>query len=241
MASGADDVGLYRLRSASDAALHGQYAYGRRETVWQRFVGALVVLGRLLLPVLLLLSALAAMYLYEDTKVPAVPGLDILNGGWLTVSHLILPTSFFVVALTNRRYGPAYAFAQVAIACAITTLMTFFGGDSLSTIVQAPTAPLSRIVAAFGVAFLAANFIAILVFDGARGPRWWAAPLLSALAAAVTYSVVFTPVAFAGTPDFSLTQAGLYCGVMAAEGIALLIPYWMLRGLVPPLSGFGGY
>jgi uncharacterized PurR-regulated membrane protein YhhQ (DUF165 family) len=241
MATGADDVGLYRLRSASDAALHGQYAYGRRETLWQRLVGAMLVVGRLVLPVLLLLSALAAMYLYKDTKAPPVPGLDALNGGWLTVSHLILPTSFFAVALTNRRYGPAYAFAQVAIACAITTAVTLFAGDSITSIVQAPTAPLSRIVAAFGIAFLSANFVAILVFDGARGPRWWAAPLLSSLAAAVTYSVVFTPVAYAGTADFSLVQAGAYCGVLVAAGVVLLIPYWLLRGLVPPLSGFGGY
>jgi uncharacterized PurR-regulated membrane protein YhhQ (DUF165 family) len=241
MAAGADEAGLYRLRSASDAALHGQHAYGRRETVWQRLAGALAVVGRLVLPVLLLLSAIAAMYLYKDTKVPTVPGLDALNGGWLTVSHLILPASFFAVVLTNRRYGPAYAFAQVAITCAVTTLVSLFAGDSLASIIQAPSAPLSRIVAAFGIAFIVANFVAILVFDGARGPRWWTAPLLSSLAAAVTYSVVFTPVAYAGTPDFSLYQSAVYCGVMAAAGIALLIPYWILRGLVPPLSGFGGY
>ncbi len=241
MASGADEAGLYRLRSASDAALHGQSAYGRRETFWNRVAGVFVVAGRLILPVLLLMSAVAAMYLYKDTKAPAVPGLDALNGGWLTVSHLVLPLSFFIVALTNRRYGPAYAFAQVAIGCAATTLVALFAGDSLATIMQAPSAPLSRVVAAFAIAFLAANFIAIVVFDGARGPRWWTAPLLGSLAAAVTFSTIFYPVAYAGTADLSLYQASAYCGVLVAAGVVLLVPYWMLRGLVPPLSGFGGY
>lgn len=241
MAAGADEAGLYRLRSAADVALHGPSAYRRRDSVWQRIGSLFLLIGRLALPVLLLLSALAAMYLYKDTKVPAVLAVPMLDSRWLTVSHLVLPVSFFVVALTNRRYGPAYALAQVMLAFVLAAAAAFFAGGTLSAVVQAPSAPLSREVAGFSVAFLLTNFLAIVVFDGARGPRWWTAPLLSAFTAAIVYPLIFAPIAYAGTQGMSLQHMAAQAALMAVAGIALLLPYWMLRGLVPPLSGFGGY
>jgi hypothetical protein len=30
-------------------------------------------------------------------------------------------------------------------------------------------------------------------------------------------------------------------GLIAAEGLALLIPFWAMRRMVPPVDGFGGY
>jgi hypothetical protein len=30
-------------------------------------------------------------------------------------------------------------------------------------------------------------------------------------------------------------------GVLAAAGVAMLMPYWMMRGIVPPLPGYNGY
>ena len=69
---------------------------------------------RLVLPVSLLLVLLGAAYLYADAFLPLV-GMPARSGtpGW-PFSDLILPCAGFRIHLTNRRYGPGYAFAPVA-------------------------------------------------------------------------------------------------------------------------------
>ena len=57
----------------------------------------------------------------------------------------------------------------------------------------------------------------------------------------VVFTSVFAPLAFAGTGAAWIQPALNYGALLAGAAVALLIPYWMLRGLVPPLPGFGGY
>ncbi len=239
MAAGTVEDGPYRLRSASDAAWSGATAYGQRETFGRKLGAALTVVARMILPVLSLLACFVGLYLYRDTPVPLF--LDGTGAPWLTASHLLVGVGFLSVHLTNRRYGPTYAFAQVVVSSALIVAFILFAADSISRFVPLDTVPTMREAIGFGTAFFLASFVSIVVFDGARGARWWTAPLFGFVTAAVFFAWVFYPAAYAGTGTLWFDHAIVYGAALAGEGILLLIPYWMLRGIVQPLSGFGGY
>ena len=231
------DPGPYRLRSASDAAWQGQSVYGHRETFGQKIAAVFVAALRMIFPVLGLLASFAAVYLYRDTPV------DLFDdqGPWLTASHLLIPLGFFVVFLTNRRYGPSYAFAQVVISFAALAAVVALGRDLFDNALRPETMPTMREGVAFSVAFFAASFVSIVVFDGARGARWWTAPLFGFLAAAVVFSLAFFPAAYAGTDMPWLDHAVKFLILLGGEGILLLAPFWAMRGIVPPIAGYNGY
>jgi uncharacterized PurR-regulated membrane protein YhhQ (DUF165 family) len=236
---GVEDAGIYRLRTATDSTWAGQPAYGRRESVWQRLGHGLSALLRLVFPVVLLVSVLAACYLYLDTKLSI---LADARGSWLSLGHVLLPATFFLIALTNRRYGASYAFAQVALAVGAIVCTVVFGADSLRGLLPTHAEPTMRFAAAFGGAFFVASCVSILMFDGARGAHWWSAPLVGFLAAAFVFPAIFFPAAYAGTDEAPwLNHMIAYFGLMVGAAIVGLLPYWFLRRMVPPLSGFGGY
>jgi uncharacterized PurR-regulated membrane protein YhhQ (DUF165 family) len=196
-------------------------------------------MGRLVLPVLLLVSALAACYVYLDIKLAL---LSDSSGQWLSLGQVLLPAAFFSVALTNRRYGPSYAFAQVVLAFIAIAGAVVLGEDSLRGLLPVHAMPSVRFVGSFGVAFFLASFVSILLFDGARGPRWWTAPLFGLIAPAFVFAAIFFPAAYAGLGDTLWVQHMFdFFGLMLGAAMLSLIPYWALRGVVPPLSGFGGY
>ena len=235
MGAGAFESGPYRLRSASDAVWPA--AYGHRESFTDKFGAAVTAVLRLIVPVLALLAAFAGLYLYRDTQVAVFWG----GQSWLTGGHLLVPVGFLCVHLTNRRYGPATAFWQVTIAAALIGAVILFAGERIAPFVPLDTVPTVREALAFGGAFFFASFASIVTFDGARGCHWWTAPLFGFLAAAIFFCGIFFPAAYAGTGALWLNQGLQYLGVLAGEGVLLLLPYWMLRAVVPPLSGFGGY
>ena len=101
--------------------------------------------------------------------------------------------------------------------------------------------PNTREVAAFALAFVGAGLLATVAFDVTRGPRWWTAPLIGSLVAAFIYTFVFYPVAYAGTDASWVGHMIVHGGILAGAAFAVLVPYWVLRGTVQPLSGFGGY
>jgi hypothetical protein len=229
--------GPYRLRAASDAPYMGAYGYGRQES-WLDKVGALLAaLARVAVAALVLSAWMASIYLYRDT--PTV--VFGIGTGWLTVAHVLVPIGFFCVFMTNRRYGPAYAFAQVVLTLALVAGLVVFTRDALSEFVPLDTVPSMRESVAFGAAFFLASFVAIVAFDGARGPRWWTAPLIGFLAAAIVFATAFFAGFYAGTSAGWLDQGVQYMVLIAGEGLVLLIPFWAMRRMVPPMAGFGGY
>ena len=236
LAVGVSD-GPYRLRGASDAAWPS-YGYGQRATASQRLGGAVRSVLRTIVPVLALGAALGSMFLYMDTPLPYVTDAQ---GHWLTVSHLLLPAAFLTIHLTNRRYGPAYAFAQVVLALAALAAMALFGGEVVRNLLPPTVMPGGREVAAFCGAFLVAGFLSIVAFDGARGPRWWTAPLIGSVVAALVYALVFYPGAYLGTATPWVDHMAVHIGVLLAAAVLGLFPFWLLRGLIQPLPGFGGY
>jgi len=231
------DRDIYRLRTANGAPFVA--AYGRRDDFGHKLLGILTAIGRMILPVLGLLAAVAAIYLYRDTPLPlSLGGVDM---PWLTAAHLLVPVGFFCLFLTNRRYGPAYAFAQLLAALIAVVALVAFAGTRIDAFLPLDAVPSFRDAAAFGGAFFAAGVVSTVMFDCARGAKWWTAPLFGFIGAALVFPPVFFAASLAGTGSDWLPPAFAYMGVLLGEGLLLLVPFWLLRRIVPPLSGFGGF
>jgi queuosine precursor transporter len=237
------DEGPYRLRRGSDAAWPPkERAYGGEiENLWLRAKGPLQMVGRLLFPVVLLITLLGAAYLYTDDFLTLSGAPGFVQNAWLAMSDLVLPLAFYAVHLTNRRYGAGHAFAQLLAALAILGLVALINPADVDNWINNTPVLTVRAMLAFGAAFLFANFIAIIFFDGARGPRWWAAPLAASFVAALSFSAVYYPAAFAGT-DIVWTDCALvhFC-VFFGESLLLLLPYYLLRPAMRPQPGMNGY
>ncbi|HVV64178.1 MAG TPA: hypothetical protein VHC42_01820 [Rhizomicrobium sp.] len=231
------DGSRYRTRRASDAAWPARAAYRRRASARDRLADAFRAVGRLIVPVLLLLLSFAAIYLYLDTPL-RIDGIK--NANWITIGHLLPAFSFLAVHLTNRRYGPAYAFAQVVVALAAAAAFATFAAPRLAALSTFNLPLDGRLTLAFAGAFFGSSFVSIIVFDGWRGPRWWVAPLFGMTTAAALFCLIYYPAAYYGLAPFT-DRMLLHMELLLPSAIAMVVPYWMLRRLVRPLPGFGGY
>ena len=237
LAIGIND-GPYRLRSASDVAWAPSYGFGQRTTLGRRVAEAARAVLRTIVPVLGMIAAFAAMFLYKATPVPYLGGAA---GLWMTVSTLLLPVSFLAINLTNRRYGPSYAFAQIIVSFGVVAAIAIFAGDVVQRLLPDAAMPQMRETLSFAGAFLLSGFLAIVGFDASRGPRWWTAPLIGSIFGALSFTPVFFPGTYLGTAVPWLDRALIETGVLCAGAVVMLLPYWLLRRMVQPLPGFGGY
>jgi len=136
---------------------------------------------------------------------------------WLTWGAFSYPVAYLVSDLINRRFGPAQA-RRVA-----------WLGFAVAVAGSAAVAPI-RIAAASGLAFIASQLLDIGVFHRLRRGRWWRAPLVATVIAAVLDSIVFWGIAFAGTDGPWLTWALGDLGVKLAVGVFMLLPFRLLIG-----------
>jgi uncharacterized PurR-regulated membrane protein YhhQ (DUF165 family) len=192
---------------------------------------------RLVVPVALLLVTGLAAFAYSNIPVSWITGP---NDSWLTMGHLLLPLTFLAVHLTNRRYGPAYAFAQV-IGAWIAGFFAFQAFQGQLALLTHVTLPGSREILGFGLGLLLAQLASVFVFDRTRGPRWWTGPLSGSLWACAVLCFVAYPLAYAGTQTDWVNHMFVNLWLAAGVGILMLIPYWLFRPIVQPLSGYNGY
>ncbi len=143
---------------------------------------------------------------------------------WLTWGAFTYPVAYLVSDLVNRRFGPGMArrVAWVGFAVAV-----------LASLVLAPP----RIAAASGLAFIASQLLDIQVFHRLRQGRWWRAPLLATVIAAVLDTAVFWSIAFAGTPLPWVSWAIGDLAVKLAMGVLMLLPFRLLIGRPAPELG----
>lgn len=203
---------------------------------WAAIGAGLRATARLIVPVMLLLAILSAVYMYADVKIPAISVAP-----WMSLGHALIMLPFFAVMLTNRRYGPAYALAQVVVTMGVIGSVTVANAADISALVPQVAAVPERLAIAFACAFFAANFAGIVAFDAARGPRWWSAPFAAAIFCTIFFVGVFYTVAFMGTATSWTNHMLVHGGVLIGTGIAMLLPYYLLRRIVVPLPGYNGY
>ncbi len=200
---------------------------------------------RLVLPVTLTVTILSAAFLYKNEAVTSFdffsPNMWAWNPGyWLTFGHMLLPLAFFAANLTNRRFGPIYALAQVLASWVVLGLLVSIilirfgegGGESAF--------PPAQVSVAFLVAFGLAQLVNINVFDKTRGRTWWGAPLISIIWASAVYVIIFHPVANWGLGEVWMPKMVSDFVIKSAIAGVLLAPYFLLRKSIKPMPGYGG-
>jgi len=201
---------------------------------------------RIILPVVALMAVLVwadaekgAPATFLDSFFPADRS-DLLPGYWLTYGHLVLGLMFLVLNLTNRRYGAAYAMAQVAVVWVIVGALAYVYFVHSDQPLPASPVPPMRTSFAFVVAVLAAQILNISVFEWTRGRPWWRAPLYASLWGSALFCLIFFPAAYYEVGIPWTNQMIVYFGILAVMAVLLLVPYYLLRSLIRPLPGFGG-
>ena len=215
----------------------------------------LSAIGRLILPILALLGCFGIIA--RLWQVPARDfhfllqfhaGLDPMDGRWLSWSVVLVPFVFFVVNLTNRRYGSALALWAVVLSWLILGGLLFWAAEQGLLAVYLDDAGLKRQAASFAVALFVGEILCIYFFDWLRGIPWWQAPFMAALVAGLAYTFVFHATAYG--LDHGMLK-GVWSGdiwphLIALSGLQLawallqLLPTAALRGLIRPLPGYGG-
>lgn len=205
------------------------------------------VVLRLILPVLLLIGAYVLAYAARTEPIRVFDGQALLGQSglapsrWLTLSHLAIFLAFFVVMITNRMFGPAYALLQIVVSWIILGAVAVFGWPEVSRLLpQAGTLPAWDASWPFLAALGGAHLFSIILFDTMRGRPWWCAPLFGGLAAAFAMPALYWGLGHApGAPWISALTLDLALKVAAA--FTLLAPYALLRPIARPRDGFGGY
>ena len=202
---------------------------------------------RLILPVVLLLGVTLWADAVSDQPIDwfdayfkGVDELYLVPSFWLTGGHLVLPFMFLVINLTNRRYGPSYATAQVTLTWAILGALIYLFYVQSEDPLAVRALPPVRTCVAFIVAIVFAQFANISLFDWTRGIPWWRAPLYAPIFGSLTYCALFYPSAFWGTGLPWVNQMVSLFGIMTAASFVLMVPYYLMRPMIKPLPGFGG-
>lgn len=198
-----------------------------------------LAVSRLFFPTMLLLVAAAAAVIYGNTPAPWFGNIAI-GGKPFEMGVLALPLTLFIVQLTNRRYGAAYAFFQVLGAAGLVAVAAVYLNGDLAML-RGAALPAPRLVAGFGTGLFIAQLFSIIVFDRLRGPQWWQAPFFATLFGGVVLALVAYPAAYAGKGADWFAPMMAFMGIAALGSLLLLVPYWLLRALIAPLPGFGGY
>jgi uncharacterized PurR-regulated membrane protein YhhQ (DUF165 family) len=194
---------------------------------------------RLTIPVLLLIASGAAAFAYSNMPAHWLP-LTGIGGQPLSLGLILMPATLFAIHLANRRYGAAYASAQILLAWAVSAAVLPFTMQYLLQL-NGGNLPDVRVIAGFSAALFVAQFIGAWTFDRVRGRRWWSAPLTASLVGGAALTFIGYPAAYYGTDVAWTGPMWSYLALTVGVAIALLVPYWALRSAVPPTSGFNGY
>lgn len=118
----------------------------------------------------------------------------LILDGLLTWGAFTYPFAFLVTDIINRVYGPGPARRVVLAGFATGIVCSLIGTQVMLEFGPAVTL---RVAVASALAFLAAQFMDIAVFNRLRLTAWWRAPLLATLAGSVLDTAVFFSIAFA--------------------------------------------
>ena len=167
---------------------------------------------------------------------------ELYPSHWLSIGHAIVPVVFLIANLVNRRYGEDMALAHIFGSWSLVSLfalaMLWRVHPALPPVGAVPDL---RVAAAFLGAMSIGQLAGVYVFDRTRGVEWWNAPVYSALTHAFVAMIIFYVAAYAGTDWTWINRMIVDIGVKATMAFALLVPYVLLRPIVRPTAGLGGY
>ncbi|NKB29369.1 MAG: queuosine precursor transporter [Rhodobacteraceae bacterium] len=152
--------------------------------------------------------------------------VQFLFGQWLTWGAFTYPLAFLVTDITNRVYGAANARRVVLAGFGVGIICSLIG-----TQISGEFGPLVtwRIALGSGLAFLTAQLVDVIVFNGLRGGAWWRAPLVSTLIGSALDTAIFFTIAFSAAltvlePGNDVSWAG---EVLPLLGVGPDAPLWV--------------
>lgn len=159
---------------------------------------------------------------------------ELYPSTWLTVGHAIVPVVFLIANLVNRRLGDDYTIAHVLMSWALVAV-------GAAVLIAPADAPSVRVAIAFLGTMVLGQLAGTFVFDRTRGVVWWKAPLYGALTSSFVAMFLFYPLAYLGGDWIWLNRMSVDAGTKAAMSFLLLVPYYVLRPIVRPGGGLGGF
>ncbi|NWG45484.1 MAG: hypothetical protein HXY25_02920 [Alphaproteobacteria bacterium] len=212
------------------------------------------VAGRLVLPVLGLFTVLAVAFFTHDVPVTedafailarfdgVPPEAYAWDPRWwpLTWAYLLVPLGFFAIHLTNRAYGPGLAALQVLVTWSLIGGLVLWVFDAWGDAFTGNPLPPRRMAVSLTLGLVLGQLTACFFFDRTRGRDWWTAPFWGSVFGGLVFVLIVSIGArgLVGLPWAPHLVLGFAYQLAAA--IALLVPYYFLRGLIRPAPGFGG-
>ncbi len=224
-------------RHAPETALQ---RLGRLSGEFLSSLGRMAVLTAIFTPLLLL------SFLTADLPMRAFDGLFGVDAGlrpsnWLSVGAFIMAFAPLAGILIARKYGGEEASRAVTASWGVAAIAVFTELSYLAPALEAGDMPPARFAVAFVASAMAAQYIAVNVYDVVRGGgRWWRAPLFSALGGYLVYGLVYFPGVMwgSGLPWLNWMVAGFAINVFLA---ACFLPFYaFLRKPLRPKGGYGG-
>lgn len=174
---------------------------------------------------------------------------DFLAGGnallrpshWLSWGLFIMSIAPLTAILFTRKFGGEEASRAVTASWAIAALAVFAGLSYLAPALEDSDMPPARFAVAFVASAMAAQYMAVNIYDIARGGgRWWRAPLFAALGGGLTFTFIYFPGLYWGAPapwlNWAVASLAIHAGLVAA----FLPMYALARRALRPKGGFGG-
>ncbi|MEM8773220.1 MAG: VUT family protein [Pseudomonadota bacterium] len=222
----------------------------RRETALQRLqrqtgefffaFGRMVFLAGVL-TVILLLS-----FLTIDIPLRAFDGffgnaVALRPSNWLTRGAYLMGTAPLVAILIARKFGGDEANRAVTAAWGFAAFAVFAELSYLAPVLEEGDLPSVRFAVATVASAMMGQFMAVSIYDVARGGgAWWRAPLFGAIGAYLSQGLIYFPTVYWGSPapwlNWMVTDFALH---MLMAG-AFLPVYGALRRRLRPVRGYGG-
>ncbi|MBC7103672.1 MAG: hypothetical protein H5U13_10755 [Parvibaculum sp.] len=207
-----------------------------------RFVTALI---RLIFPVLALCAAFLLSFCLRDVPAPELAALGQADplldpSDWINRGFIVLPSVFFILNLSSRRYGAALTLTAALVAWLVLAGSIFWANrEGLIADFEEDIAPYA-LAASFTGAMAVGQLVNILLFDWLRGIPWWKAPFFAAFAGGTVFAVVFnTRPAMVWDAELG-GRIAVEAGIHFIWALGQLLPTLMLRRTIRPLPGFGG-
>lgn len=207
-----------------------------------RFVTALI---RLVFPVLALCAAFLLSFYLRDVPAPEFAALGRIDprldpSDWINRGFIVLPSVFFIMNLSSRRYGAALTLTAALIAwLALAGGIFWANREGLIADFEEDIAPYA-LAASFTGAMAVGQLVNILLFDWLRGIPWWKAPFFAAFVGGTVFAVVFnTRPAMVWDAELG-GRLAVETGIHFIWALGQLLPTLMLRRTIRPLPGFGG-
>lgn len=141
-----------------------------------------------------------------------------------------------------RRYGERLGYAHVFLSGAIAALAAaMLNADIISLAELKAIAYSQREVISLIIALTLGQAFGVTIFEKTRNVDWWNAPAYSALAATLIAMPVLYVLAYAGADAMWPHWMAIDIALKALMSFLLLAPYFLLRPIIRPLTGLGGY